>query len=118
MRKRKAMPAWQHNTANGLNIKRSCVTKSARMLRKDAGMSSRPPSTVPVKVWKSALRQRAFKDRMADAGMVQLNFWVPAAALADVKRAGELMRANPHLTVERLVDARSGKFVGLKEKKP
>ena len=55
---------------------------------------------------------------MADAGMVQLNFWVPAAALADVKRAGELMRANPHLTVERLVDARSGKFVGLKEKKP
>ena len=54
---------------------------------------------------------------MADAGMVQLNFWVPVAALADVKRAGELMRANPHLTVGRLVDSRTGKFVGLKEKK-
>ena len=81
-------------------------------------MNNRPETVTPAKVWKTTLRQRAFKDRMADAGMVQLNFWVPAAALADVKRAGELMRANPHLTVGRLVDPRSGKFVGLKEKKP
>ena len=84
---------------------------------KEADMSNRPETVTPAKVWKTTLRQRAFKDRMADAGMVQLNFWVPAAALADVKRAGELMRANPHLTVARLADPRSGKLVGLKEKK-
>jgi hypothetical protein len=63
-------------------------------------------------------RARRFKSRMVAAGLVQVNIWVPAAAVADVQRAAELMRAHPHLTVARLADRQTGKLTGLKRDTP
>lgn len=65
----------------------------------------------------SAERQRRFKARMAEDGCIQVNVWVPASAAADIQRAAELIRANPDLTVARLVSAATGKLIGLKAKR-
>lgn len=62
----------------------------------------------------NAERQRAFKVRMTAQGLVQVNVWVPAGAVADIQRAAELIRANPQLNVARLADTITGKLVGLK----
>lgn len=62
----------------------------------------------------TANRSRKFKAQMADRGLVQCNIWVPASAMAEFKRAAELARDNPDLTVARLVDTRTGKLRGLK----
>lgn len=59
-------------------------------------------------------RARTFKARMAETGMVQFNAWVPASAVAELKRACELLRENPELDVARLVNRKSGKLCGLK----
>ena len=59
-------------------------------------------------------RQRLLKARRIEAGMVQLNMWVPASAVADFQRAAELIRDDPALAVARLVDTRTGKLKGLK----
>jgi hypothetical protein len=59
-------------------------------------------------------RQSALRARRIEAGMVQVNMWLPAQAVADIQRAAELIRANPDLSVARLVDTRTGKLRGLK----
>lgn len=65
----------------------------------------------------NAERQAALKARRAKAGMVQINLWLPASAVADMQRAAELCRADPELTVARLVNTRTGKLRGLKPSK-
>lgn len=66
----------------------------------------------------SAERARRHKAKLVEAGMVQINLWVPAAAAADIQRAGELIRANPLLSVARLVNTQTGRLVGLRTKEP
>ena len=56
----------------------------------------------------------AFKARMAEQGLVQANFWVPASAVAELRRACELLRADPDLDVARLVSKTTGRLRGLK----
>jgi hypothetical protein len=62
----------------------------------------------------STQRAARLKERRAEAGLVQCNLWVPAGALAELKRAAELSRENPNLAVARLVDTRTGRLRGLK----
>lgn len=62
----------------------------------------------------NAERQAALKARRAKAGIVQVNVWVPQSAVADMQRAAELCRADPELTIARLVNTRTGKLRGLK----
>lgn len=63
----------------------------------------------------AAQRQKAFKARMAEAGLVQINVWAPAGALPQVQQAAELMRDNPELTIDRLVNTRTGRLVSLRK---
>jgi len=51
---------------------------------------------------------------MAETGLTQINLWVPAAAVADFQRAAELARDHRHLSIGRLVDAVTGRLVGLR----
>lgn len=62
----------------------------------------------------NAERQAALKARRAKQGLVQLNLWVPASAVSELKRAAEMICADPNLAVARLVDTRTGKLKGLK----
>jgi hypothetical protein len=62
----------------------------------------------------NAERQARLKAKRADAGLVQINLWVPAGAADELMRAAELMRANPDLRVARLVNRATGKLTGLK----
>jgi hypothetical protein len=62
----------------------------------------------------NAERQRRFKDKQREAGLIQVNVWVPPSCKAEIERAAELIRANHALTVARLVDTKTGKLVGLK----
>ena len=59
-------------------------------------------------------RSRAHKQRMAAAGWVQVNVWLPAAVAADLREAAEVIRQHPHLTIGRLVDPVSGQVVGIR----
>lgn len=61
----------------------------------------------------SAERARRHKAKLAEAGMVQINLWVPAGAAGDLQRAAELIRANPLLSVARLVNRQTGRLCGL-----
>ncbi len=65
----------------------------------------------------NAERQRRHKVKMAEAGFVQVNVWVPASAAPDLQRAAEIMREFPGLTVGRLFNPRTGRLVGLKAPK-
>jgi hypothetical protein len=67
----------------------------------------KPPMT-------SAERQAAYKNRQREAGIGQINLMVPAHAVADFQRAAELIRANPRLTIARLVNLDTGKLKGMK----
>jgi len=62
----------------------------------------------------NAERQARYKARLAAAGLVQLNIWVPPAAVDSFQRAGELTRADPRLAVARLVNRETGKLCGLR----
>jgi hypothetical protein len=62
----------------------------------------------------SAERQAAYKSRQREAGIGQINLMVPAHAVADFQRAAELIRANPRLTIARLVNLDTGKLKGIK----
>lgn len=62
----------------------------------------------------STERQRRYKANMERIGCVQLNIWIPAAAVAEFQRAAELAREYPNLTVARMGDRVSGRIVGLK----
>lgn len=62
----------------------------------------------------SAERQKRLREKRNAAGYVQLNIWVPAAAVPELQRAAELIRAEPWLAVARLVDTRTGKLRGLR----
>lgn len=42
-------------------------------------------------------RQARFKARQAEAGLMQLNHWVPEAQLEDLKRLAKLLCDNPDL---------------------
>jgi hypothetical protein len=59
-------------------------------------------------------RQAKLRQAREETGMVQCNVWLPVSAVADVKQAAALIRANPALTVARLVDTRTGRLRGLK----
>jgi hypothetical protein len=65
-------------------------------------------------VSKGAERAARFRESMAAQGYVQVAMWVPAAAVADMNRAAQLMRENPKLTVGRLTDTTTGRLRGLK----
>jgi hypothetical protein len=65
----------------------------------------------------NAARQRAHKLRQAEAGLVQVNVWVPAGAVADIQRAAEIIRQHPQLTIGRLTNPDNGRLVGLKKPK-
>lgn len=62
-------------------------------------------------------RRARFRAKMAGAGLIQINVWVPPHAAADIQRAAELIRENPDLTVARLVSGATGKMIGLKAKR-
>jgi hypothetical protein len=59
-------------------------------------------------------RQARHKSRLVALGLVQVAVWVPVAAVADIQRAAELLRANPLLTVARLANVKTGRLVSLK----
>lgn len=63
----------------------------------------------------SAERQRKFKANQQKAGLVQINLWLPASAVADFQAAAEVCRSRPGLTVARLVDLATGRLVGLRK---
>jgi hypothetical protein len=60
-------------------------------------------------------RQRRFKAKQIEQGLVQCNLWVPASVVADFQNAADLCRARPGLTVARLVDTSTGRLVGLRK---
>jgi hypothetical protein len=62
----------------------------------------------------AAERARKFKAAKMAAGLVQCNVWVPRGCEAEIKRAAEMMGANPSLRVGRLVDQNTGRMKGLK----
>jgi hypothetical protein len=62
----------------------------------------------------NAERQRKHRQRLTDAGLVQVNLIVPPHAVADLQRVAELLRANPDLTVARLASLTTGKLSGIK----
>lgn len=61
-------------------------------------------------------RRTRFRHKMADAGLIQINVWVPPHAAADIQRAAEMIRENPDLTIARLVSGATGKLVGLRRR--
>jgi hypothetical protein len=61
----------------------------------------------------NAERARRFKAKQAGEGRTQLNIWVPTHVVAEFKRAAELIVENPHLTIGRLTDAKTGRLRGL-----
>lgn len=61
----------------------------------------------------NALRQARLRAAREAAGLVQLVMWVPASAVADFQLAAEAVRADPDLSVARLVSKTSGKLTGL-----
>ncbi len=62
----------------------------------------------------NAERQKRHRAKLQETGLVQVNLWVPAGAVADLQRAADLIRANPDLSVARLVNRVTGKLSGLK----
>jgi hypothetical protein len=62
-------------------------------------------------------RQAAHKARKRAAGLVQVNVWLPEAAAADMRRAAEIIRQYPRLTIGRLLDPATGRLVGLRNPK-
>lgn len=62
----------------------------------------------------SAQRQRQFKARQEELGLVQCNVWVPAHTFADVQTLAQLLRDNPDLTVGPLRNQRTGKLRALR----
>jgi hypothetical protein len=59
-------------------------------------------------------RQQAWAMQQRDAGLVPVTVWVPVACVPDLKRAAELIRADPELTIGRLTDRRTGRLRGLR----
>jgi hypothetical protein len=57
--------------------------------------------------------ERQFKAKLYVEGLVQVNLWVPRAALPDFQRAAELAREDRNLTVARMVHCRTGRLAGL-----
>jgi hypothetical protein len=62
----------------------------------------------------NAERQARHRAKLQQSGMVQCNLYVPAGAVPELQRAAELLRANPDLTIARLVNRRTGKLCGLR----
>ncbi len=58
--------------------------------------------------------QSRFKAKMAAAGFIQCNIWVPRSAAPEFKIASDMIRENPKLRLGRMVDVETGKVVGLK----
>lgn len=63
---------------------------------------------------RDAERARRRRVKMTEAGLVQCNVWVPRGAEDEIRRAAELICANPDLRVSRLTDAKTGRMKGLK----
>lgn len=66
----------------------------------------------------NAARQAKRRAKLQEAGLVQVNVWVPSEAVADIQLAAELIRANRKLSIARLVNADTGRLVGLRAKSP
>ena len=62
----------------------------------------------------NAARQAKWRAERAQHGMKQLTILVPVSAIPELKRAVELIVAEPHLAVARLVDTRTGRLRGLR----
>lgn len=62
----------------------------------------------------AAERQARARAKREAAGLVQVNLWIPAHAVADFQRAAELIKLDQKLTVARLVDRNTGKLRGMK----
>jgi hypothetical protein len=65
----------------------------------------------------NAERQRRHKAKLSEAGFVQVNLWLPLAAVPSFQQAAERCRENGALSVARLVNADNGKLAGLKAPK-
>lgn len=61
----------------------------------------------------SAARQRALKQRRLEAGIVQCNVWLPAAAVPEFQAAAARIMAEPHLRIGPLVDVQTGRLCSL-----
>lgn len=62
----------------------------------------------------AAQRQARARAKREANGLVQVNLWIPAHAVADFQRAAELIKLDQKLTVARLVDRDTGKLRGMK----
>jgi len=62
----------------------------------------------------NAQRQAKLRIAREAAGLKQCNIWVPAGAIPELQRVAELLRANPDLTVGRMVNTKTGRVSGLK----
>jgi hypothetical protein len=58
-------------------------------------------------------RQRRFKARQAEAGLTQVNVWLPKFAAPEFKQAAEAICADPTLRLGSLVSTGTGRFVSL-----
>lgn len=74
------------------------------------------PATGGEKGMTGAERARRHKAKLQQAGLVQVNVWVPVGSVESIQRAAELMRAHPTYEIGRLVDTKTGRLSGLKAK--
>ena len=83
-----------------------------------ASLPVRMPADGGVARHTNAARQRRKRARLADAGLVQCNVWVPAAAAAELRLLAEILRTYPHLLPGPLRDPVSGKLVSTRARRP
>lgn len=62
----------------------------------------------------STERARRHKDKLRETGLVQINIWVPAAAVSSFNDAAEKCRSDFNLAVARVVDSTTGRLAGIK----
>ena len=62
----------------------------------------------------NAERQRRYRERQAEQGLVVLTLMVPAKSIAEFKRAAEMVADDRDLSVDCLRSAKTGRLRGLK----
>jgi len=87
----------------GLTAKPVCVTKTP-------GLKSILTGEREVT---NAERQASFKNRQTQAGLVQLNVWVPANAEPETRAAIARLCADRDLRIARLMSVKTGRLTGL-----
>ena len=59
----------------------------------------------------AAERQRAYKQKMAEAGFIQVNVWVRPSQASKLKLLADAMRATPDLEPGPAIDGATRRFV-------